>query len=84
MAWGGRDELLAGQQFTRSAFLEPYRAPLSWIERALRASTGLGLALVHRIVEAHHGEITVEGRPGIGAAFTLILPAASDDAVELD
>jgi signal transduction histidine kinase len=38
--------------------------------------TGLGLALVHRIVEAHEGEISVEGRPGIGAAFTVVLPAA--------
>ena len=31
------------------------------------------LALVHRIVENHRGEIRVEGRPGIGAAFTLFL-----------
>jgi len=36
--------------------------------------TGLGLALVHRIVEDHGGEIRVEGRPGLGAAFTLVLP----------
>jgi len=40
--------------------------------------TGLGLALVHRIVEAHQGEISVEGRPEIGAAFTVILPAATE------
>ena len=40
--------------------------------------TGLGLALAHRIVEAHQGEISVEGRPGIGAAFTVILPAAGE------
>jgi len=45
--------------------------------------TGLGLALVHRIVEAHQGEISVEGRPGIGAAFTVILPAVTDAATEL-
>jgi signal transduction histidine kinase len=43
---------------------------------AKSGGTGLGLALVHRIVEAHQGEISVEGRPGIGAAFTVILPAA--------
>ena len=36
--------------------------------------TGLGLALIHRIVEAHEGELRVEGRPGVGAAITLVLP----------
>jgi signal transduction histidine kinase len=45
--------------------------------------TGLGLALVHRIVEAHQGEISVEGRPGVGAAFTVILPAADDASDEV-
>ncbi|NIQ28839.1 MAG: hypothetical protein GTN89_00300 [Acidobacteria bacterium] len=45
---------------------------------AKSGGTGLGLALVHRIVEAHRGEISVEGRPGIGAAFTVILPAAGE------
>jgi len=38
--------------------------------------TGLGLALVHRIVEAHGGEIRVDGRPGSGAIFTLFFPIA--------
>jgi signal transduction histidine kinase len=40
--------------------------------------TGLGLALVHRIVETHGGEIRVEGRPGAGAVFTILFPAAVD------
>lgn len=40
-----------------------------------RGGTGLGLALVHRIVEAQGGEVRVEGRPGAGAVFTLTLPA---------
>jgi two-component system sensor histidine kinase HydH len=38
------------------------------------SGTGLGLALVHRIVESHGGSIRVEGRPGRGAVFTLELP----------
>jgi signal transduction histidine kinase len=37
--------------------------------------TGLGLALVHRVVEQHGGTIRVEGRPGSGAAFVLTLPS---------
>jgi signal transduction histidine kinase len=37
--------------------------------------TGLGLALVHRVMEMHGATIRVEGRPGRGAAFILFLPA---------
>jgi two-component system sensor histidine kinase PilS (NtrC family) len=37
--------------------------------------TGLGLALVHRIVQDHGGEIDVRSSPGIGTTFTLTLPA---------
>ncbi|HVR30412.1 MAG TPA: ATP-binding protein, partial [Thermoanaerobaculia bacterium] len=36
--------------------------------------TGLGLALVHRAVEAHRGAILVDGMPGVGARFTVFLP----------
>jgi two-component system, NtrC family, sensor kinase len=36
--------------------------------------TGLGLSIVKNIVEAHHGEITVESSPESGTRFILLLP----------
>ena len=37
--------------------------------------TGIGLAVCRRIVERHRGLIYASGEPGVGATFTLILPA---------
>jgi two-component system, OmpR family, phosphate regulon sensor histidine kinase PhoR len=39
--------------------------------------TGLGLAMVHHIVRAHRGRITVQSDVGKGAAFHIFLPAAA-------
>jgi two-component system sensor histidine kinase HydH len=36
--------------------------------------TGLGLALVHRIVTEHGGEVAVQSKPGEGTTFTLTIP----------
>jgi len=41
----------------------------------IEKSTGLGLAITRRIVEAHNGSVSVESELGKGSTFTIHLPA---------
>jgi signal transduction histidine kinase len=38
--------------------------------------TGLGLTVVHNIIQEHAGSIVVDSEPGTGTTFTITLPAA--------
>ena len=46
--------------------------------------TGMGLALCHRIIEAHGGTIVLESKPGEGAAFAIRLPRSHAKAPVVD
>ncbi|HEX6740099.1 MAG TPA: HAMP domain-containing sensor histidine kinase, partial [Vicinamibacteria bacterium] len=56
----------------RKIFDKFYRAEDSLVHET--KGSGLGLALVHHIMEAHGGQVEVDSTPGRGSRFTLALP----------
>lgn len=55
---------------TQARIFEPF-----FTTKDIGCGSGLGLASVYGIVKNHHGHIRVESALGMGAAFTLFLPA---------
>lgn len=49
--------------------------------RARFAGSGIGLAIVSRIVERHHGCISARGEPGQGACISVVLPLDPEQRV---
>ncbi len=49
--------------------------------KAVGKGTGMGLSVVHGIVNSHGGFISVESQPGQGASFTVYLPVYTGEAL---
>ncbi len=59
---------------------EPFFTTKDGSDGSGKGGTGLGLALCREIVENHGGKIRVESTVGVGTAFIIRLPAATEGA----
>ena len=57
-----------------SAFFEPFER----LGHKTVQGTGIGLAIVKKIIELYQGRVWVESEPGEGATFRITLPAAPE------
>ncbi|HUE97400.1 MAG TPA: HAMP domain-containing sensor histidine kinase, partial [Longimicrobiaceae bacterium] len=55
-----------------------------FVSHGKAGGTGLGMAIVHSVVEAHGGTILVESTPGEGTSFTIAIPIADQPAIEME
>jgi two-component system, OmpR family, phosphate regulon sensor histidine kinase PhoR len=58
-----------------------YRVPYREGEPVRPRGTGLGLALVRAIVEAHNGTVRVESNYGKGSQFYMTIPVKKTDTI---
>lgn len=70
----GRGIPLADLQRVMERFYQVDKARSQGKERSL----GLGLAIAHEIIAAHHGQVRIESSVGVGTSVYVTLPAATE------
>lgn len=55
---------------------------LSFSGSDLQSSSGIGLSLVHELVQLHKGHIEVQSESGVGSVFTICIPANKENFSE--
>jgi two-component system, NtrC family, sensor histidine kinase PilS len=67
------DEGVGMDERTREGYFQPFRS-------AFQEGTGLGAAIVYRLVEEHGGRIELDSQPGRGTTIRICVPQVRDAA----
>ena len=72
-----RDNGIGMTEAEADAAIKPFRQIDGRIERKYQGS-GLGLSIVNKLIESHHGQLKIASQPGQGTEVSLYFPRAAE------